>query len=79
MSLLSGDFKSVEPDGLKQQMQIEKIQFTSQQDILIWSTKQYYLFNTNGKLLHCEQLQTIFKSNDKVKLFIFLMHLFKYI
>lgn len=69
MSLLSGDFKNVEPEGLEQQMQIEKIQFTSQQDILIWSTKQYYLFNTNGKLLHREKLQTISKSNDKVKVF----------
>ena len=58
MSLISGEHRSIEPDGMENQMEIGKVTFTSNQQILVWSKSQFYLYDIEGKLLHREKIET---------------------
>ena len=63
MSLISGEHRSIEPDGMENQMEIGKITFTSGQQILVWSKSQFYLYDVDGKLLHREKIEAKEEQN----------------
>lgn len=57
MSLLSGDYRLVEPDGLDMQMEIERTVFTElHQQILLWSSTQFFVYDVGGRLVHRERI-----------------------
>lgn len=56
MSLITGDYINVEPDGMDNQMEIGKVTFTEEGKILLWSSTQFYLYDVDGKLLHRERV-----------------------
>ena len=63
MSMISGEHRSIEPDGMENQMEIGKIVFTNEQQILVWSSSQFYLYDVDGKLLHRERISTDQEQN----------------
>ncbi|KAI6199667.1 hypothetical protein M3Y96_00651200 [Aphelenchoides besseyi] len=64
MSLIAGDFKLVDPDGMEEQMQVGKVLFTEDQNILLWSSTQFYVYDVSGTLLHRERIDpTVAKKN----------------
>ncbi|KAI1720797.1 nuclear distribution protein nudF-2 [Ditylenchus destructor] len=69
MSLITGDFWSVEPDGMDNQMAIEKVAFTHNQQILLWSTSQFYLYDLDGRLIHRERLDQTLQNKDLIYVF----------
>ncbi|KAE9547865.1 hypothetical protein FO519_008926, partial [Halicephalobus sp. NKZ332] len=69
MSLISGEHKSIEPDGMENQMEIGKITFTSSQQILVWSRSQFYLYDVDGKLLHREKADVKDEQNQLIDVF----------
>lgn len=56
MSLIAGEFKIVEPEGMEKQMEIGKIVFTEDGNILVWSSRLFYLYDIEGTLLHRERV-----------------------
>jgi hypothetical protein len=50
-SMITGDCISIEPEALKNQMEIETIVFTNNNTFLFWSTKEYFIYNIEGKLI----------------------------
>jgi hypothetical protein len=71
MSLIAGDFKIVDPDGMENQMEVGKVVFTEEGNILAWSSKQFYLYDTEGTLLHRERVDpTIGKKVQSTQKFI---------
>uniref|UniRef100_A0AC35GEJ8 Uncharacterized protein n=1 Tax=Panagrolaimus sp. PS1159 TaxID=55785 RepID=A0AC35GEJ8_9BILA len=72
MSMISGEHRSIEPDGMENQMEIGKIVFTPDSQILVWSNSQFYLYDVEGKLLHRERISADQEQN--VRKFLFLAH-----
>lgn len=69
MSLIAGDFRIVEPDGMQNQMEIGKVVFTEDGNILVWSSQQFYIYDVEGTLLHRERVDpTIGKKVSFIKL-----------
>lgn len=58
MSLITGEYCMVEPDGMENQMEIGKVEFTPEQNILLWSSSQFYIYSVEGKLLHREKVDS---------------------
>lgn len=56
MSLITGDFVNVQPDGTEAQMELGKVVFTEDSKVLTWSAAQFYLYDVDGSLLHRERL-----------------------
>ncbi|KAI6228770.1 hypothetical protein M3Y99_01185600 [Aphelenchoides fujianensis] len=64
MSLIAGDFKLVDPEGMSNQMEVGKVLFTEDQNVLLWSSSQFYLYDLAGTLLHRERIDpTVTKKN----------------
>lgn len=67
MSLITGDFNIVDPDGMDNQMAIEHITYTTNHNILLWSSYEYFIYNIEGQLLHRENLDKalniLYKTN----------------
>ena len=65
MSLITGDHVTIEPEGMEEQMEVERIGFTYLSDageaqrILLWSQRQFYLYELDGRLVHQEKLDKI--------------------
>lgn len=57
MSLITGEYKIVEPDGMENQMEIGRVEFADQ-NILLWSNSQFYIYDVEGHLLHRERLDS---------------------
>lgn len=59
MSLITGEYRMVEPDGMENQMEIGRVEFTAvDQNILLWSNSQFYIYDVEGHLLHRERLDS---------------------
>ncbi|KAI6183552.1 hypothetical protein M3Y97_00500900 [Aphelenchoides bicaudatus] len=56
MSLFAGDFKIIDPDGMENQMEIGKVSFTEDGQILVFSSQQFYIYDIEGTLLHRERV-----------------------
>lgn len=68
MSLITGEYKMVEPDGMENQMEIGRVEFTVDGRILLWSNSQFYIYDVDGHLLHRERLDST--NYDQVRNFL---------
>ena len=70
MALISGDCTVVEPEGMEAQMEIKKVVFTEDQQILCWSSTEFYIYDIDGSLVHRERVDpNIAKKVSKQKHF----------
>lgn len=66
MSLITGDFKIVNPEKINNQIAIENIMFIQDQKILLWSSFDFYIYNTEGQILHRKNLDKTLSDLHKV-------------
>ncbi|CAI4228678.1 unnamed protein product [Auanema sp. JU1783] len=50
-SLITGEFISIEPSSMTNQMEIQKIEFTHDKNIILWTSTEYLIYSTEGKLI----------------------------
>ncbi|KAH7715368.1 Protein T05C3.2 [Aphelenchoides avenae] len=69
MSLITGDHRTVEPEGMENQMEIGKVLFTRERQILCWSSSQFFLFDLDGKQYHRERLEASYAKMNLIHVF----------
>lgn len=50
MSLITGEYQSLRPNGLDEQMMIENATFTDRNELLFWTRSEYFVYDLDGKL-----------------------------
>uniref|UniRef100_A0A1I8AA47 WD_REPEATS_REGION domain-containing protein n=2 Tax=Steinernema glaseri TaxID=37863 RepID=A0A1I8AA47_9BILA len=68
ISLITGDFVSIENETLTEQMQIVSAEFTSDGEVLFWSNDEIFFYSKDGKFLHSI---TDFSGGNKKLLHVF--------
>ncbi|GMT33781.1 hypothetical protein PFISCL1PPCAC_25078, partial [Pristionchus fissidentatus] len=52
ISLITGEYISIEPEIMVNQMEVENVEWTLGNQVLIWSRTHFFIFALDGKLVH---------------------------